>query len=51
MEIKKAKRNISIDRNLNNIMNDIIKNKSKYIEWLVYQDLKKSGLIKKYFIL
>jgi hypothetical protein len=49
--MKKAKRNISIDRKLDNIMNDIIKNKSKYIEWLIYQDLKNSDLIKKDFIL
>jgi hypothetical protein len=39
----KTKRNraFSIDRNLDNIMNEQIKNKSKYIEWLIYQDLKK----------
>lgn len=37
----KINRAISIDRNLDNIMNEKIKNKSKYIEWLIYQDLKK----------
>jgi hypothetical protein len=39
----KTKRNIafSIDRNLDDMMNEKIKNKSKYIEWLIYQDLKK----------
>ena len=26
--------------NLDNIMNEKIRNKSKYIEWLIYQDLK-----------
>jgi hypothetical protein len=36
----KINRTVSIDRNLDNIMNDKIKNKSKYIEWLIYQDLK-----------
>ena len=40
----KIKRTISIDRNLDNAMNESISNKSKYIEWLIYQDLKsKSG--------
>lgn len=37
----KIKRSISIDKKLNNLMNDTISNKSKYIEWLIYQDLKK----------
>ena len=36
----KINRTVSIDRNLDNIMNYKIKNKSKYIEWLIYQDLK-----------
>ena len=42
MNKKKTKinRTVSIDKNLDNIMNDKIKNKSKYIEWLIYQDLK-----------
>jgi len=44
MEKKKSKikQSISIDRNLDNIMSELIINKSKYIEWLIYQDLKKS---------
>jgi len=37
---KKIKRTISIDRNLDNAMKEHIFNKSKYIEWLIYQDLK-----------
>lgn len=37
----KINRAISIDRTLDNMMNEKIKNKSKYIEWLIYQDLKK----------
>jgi hypothetical protein len=41
-QITKTKRTISIDRHLDNIMNEKIINKSKYIEWLIYQDLKKS---------
>lgn len=36
----KINRAISIDRNLDNLMNEQIINKSKYIEWLIYQDLK-----------
>lgn len=40
-KITKIKRTISIDRNLDNTMNDTISNKSKYVEWLIYQDLKK----------
>lgn len=38
-EITKKKRTISIDRNLDNIMEELISNKSKYIEWLIYQDM------------
>jgi len=37
----KVKVSISIDRKLDVIINEEFKNKSKYIEWLVYQDLKK----------
>ena len=36
----KINRTVSIDRNLDNIMNEKIRNKSKYIEWLIFQDLK-----------
>lgn len=36
----KINRTVSIDKNLDNIMNEKISNKSKYIEWLIYQDLK-----------
>lgn len=41
--ITKTKRSISIDRNLDNILEEKIKNKSQYIEWLIYQDLKKNS--------
>ena len=37
----KVKVSISIDRKLDVIINEEFTNKSKYIEWLVYQDLKK----------
>lgn len=30
---------ISIDKQLDNILNEKINNKSKYIEWLIYQDM------------
>lgn len=39
----KINRAVSIDRNLDNLMNEQIINKSKYIEWLIYQDLKNTG--------
>ena len=39
----KISRTVSIDRNLDNIMNEKIRNKSKYIEWLIYQDLKNTN--------
>lgn len=37
----KTKISISIDRKLDYVINDEFSNKSKYIEWLIYQDLKK----------
>jgi hypothetical protein len=37
----KVKVSISIDRKLDEIINDEFTNKSKYIEWLIYQNLKK----------
>ena len=36
---KKANKTISINKHLDNLMNEIISNKSKYIEWLIYNDL------------
>lgn len=42
----KIKITISIDRNLNDAMNESLFNKSKYIEWLIYQDLKKHKIEK-----
>ena len=43
---KKTKKQlkISIDVVLYNLMNEIVTNKSKYIEWLLYQDLKKNNV-------
>ena len=37
--VKKSNKRISINKNLDNLMNEIISNKSKYIEWLIYNDL------------
>ena len=39
---KKTKKiiSISLDPKLTKIINDKFNNKSKYIEWLIYQDLK-----------
>lgn len=44
MKNKKTKinRTVTIDRKLDNILKEKISNKSKYIEWLVYQDLKRT---------
>lgn len=35
---------LSIDRNLSELMESIISNKSKYIEYLVYQDMKRNNV-------
>jgi len=42
MKRKKIKTNISIsiDIKLNDIIDEKIINKSQYIEWLIYQDIK-----------
>lgn len=39
METKK-RTTIGIDKKLYEILDNNIKNKSKYIEWLIYQDMK-----------
>jgi hypothetical protein len=39
----KVKLSISIDKKLDNIMNEEFFNKSRYIEWLLYQDLLKNS--------
>jgi hypothetical protein len=33
---------ISVDSDMNDIMKENFANKSQYIEWLIYQDLKKN---------
>jgi hypothetical protein len=44
-EEKKEKLSISVSRELMKVVNLKEKNKSKYIEWLIYQDLVKNKLI------
>jgi len=39
----KINRAISLDRTLSNIVDDTIVNRSKYVEWLIYQDLLKTS--------
>ena len=39
----KKKVSISLDRELDEILNEEFNNKSKYIEYLIYQDLLKSS--------
>jgi hypothetical protein len=46
-EITKVNRSISIDKKLDIIMENLILNKSKYIEWLIIQDMQKNNLYKK----
>jgi hypothetical protein len=42
---------LSIEKKLNDYMDELFDNKSKYIEWLIYQDLDKSGVdVKKIII-
>lgn len=47
----KKNRSVSINKNLDDLMDKIISNKSKYIEYLIYQDINQNGGIKKYIIL
>jgi len=41
---EKVSVSISIDRKLDNYMEEMFDNKSSYIEWLIEQDLIKSGV-------
>jgi len=42
---------LSIEKKLNDYMDELFDNKSKYIEWLIYQDLDNSGVdVKKIII-
>ena len=48
MKKQKEKVNISvsIDKKLNGYIDELISNKSKYLEYLIYQDLLKNEAIK-----
>ena len=35
---------VSIDKNLSNLLNESISNRSKYIEWLIYKDMKDNNV-------
>jgi hypothetical protein len=51
--INKNRISISIDKQLDDILNEEFNNKSKYIEWLIYQDMllnSKNMKIKKLLI-
>lgn len=39
-QITKTNITITLDKILTEVLNEDITNKSKYIEWLIYQDLK-----------
>jgi hypothetical protein len=48
---EKVSASISVDIKLDNYMDELFDNKSKYIEWLIYQDLHQNGVdIKKIII-
>lgn len=42
-KINKNRISISIDKQLDDILNEEFSNKSKYIEWLIYQDMLKNS--------
>ena len=42
-KINKNRISISIDKQLDDVLNEEFDNKSKYIEWLIYQDMLKNS--------
>jgi len=42
-QVTKTDVTITLDRNLNEILNEEFSNKSRYIEWLIYQDMKQNS--------
>jgi hypothetical protein len=38
---------ITVDKNLSDVIKEDITNKSRYIEWLIYQDMKQKSKNKK----
>lgn len=44
-ENKKIRVTITMNNEINKLINSITENKSKYIEWLIYKDLIKNNII------
>jgi len=49
--ITKRKVSITIDTAIYDFLNDNFENKSKYVEYLIYKDLKDNDVLKKEIIL
>lgn len=49
--ITKRKVSISLDTNVYDFLDEKIENKSKYVEYLIYKDMKECGILKKEIIL
>lgn len=47
----KKQLNICLDQDILKYLEDNFENKSKYVEYLIYKDLKESGVLKKDMIL
>ena len=43
-KITKVTMPVSVDRNLSELIKENITNRSKYIEWLIFQDFKKNNV-------
>lgn len=46
IEEKKVRLTITVNPELDKIISELHTNKSKYVEWLIYQDLRKNNTIK-----
>lgn len=42
-QITKTHITLTLDKNLNDILTEEFGNKSRYIEWLIYQDMKQKS--------
>jgi hypothetical protein len=42
-QITKTNITVTLDRNLNDVLNEEFGNKSRYIEWLIFQDMKQKS--------
>jgi hypothetical protein len=43
-KISKVVLSISVDKQLTDLMRENISNKSKYVEWLIYQNMKSNNV-------